>query len=124
MIPPAARFGARMYEREWREDLLPRYVAAVDRAEERVDKADASELMALIDELRAGRRLFRLDGGGRRLCLQGRGNVGDIGSPLAHASIIAREYGIPAVVGCGDATLRLKDGQRVTVDGTAGVVER
>ena len=50
MIPPAARFGARMYEREWREDLLPRYVAAVDRAEERVDKADASELMALIDE--------------------------------------------------------------------------
>src|SRR5207244_12441305 len=51
MIPPAARFGARMYEREWREDLLPRYVAAVDRAEERVDKADASELMALIDEL-------------------------------------------------------------------------
>ena len=111
MIPPAARFGARMYEREWREDLLPRYVAAVDRAEERVDG-------------RAGRRLFRLDGGGRRLCLQGRGNVGDIGSPLAHASIIAREYGIPAVVGCGDATLRLKDGQRVTVDGTAGVVER
>jgi phosphohistidine swiveling domain-containing protein len=42
---------------------------------------------------------------------------------MAHASIIAREYGI-AVVGCGDATLRLKDGQRVAVDGTAGVVER
>ena len=50
--------------------------------------------------------------------------VTDIGSPMAHASIIAREYGIPAVVGCGDATLRLTDGQRVTVDGTAGVVER
>ena len=50
--------------------------------------------------------------------------VTDIGSPMAHASIIAREYGIPAVVGCGDATLRLKDGQRVTVNGTAGVVER
>jgi rifampicin phosphotransferase len=50
--------------------------------------------------------------------------VTDIGNPLAHASIIAREYGIPAVVGCGDATLRLKDGQRVTVDGTAGLVER
>jgi len=49
--------------------------------------------------------------------------VTDIGSPLAHASIIAREYGIPAVVGCGDATLRLKDGQVVTVDGTAGLVE-
>jgi rifampicin phosphotransferase len=51
MIPPAARFGARMYEREWREELLPRYLAAVDRAEESVDKSDASELMALIDEL-------------------------------------------------------------------------
>ena len=49
--------------------------------------------------------------------------VTDVGSPLAHASIIAREYGIPAVVGCGDATLRLKDGQHVTVDGSAGVVE-
>jgi phosphohistidine swiveling domain-containing protein len=49
--------------------------------------------------------------------------VTDIGSPLAHASIIAREYGIPAVVGCGDATLRLRDGQRVTVDGSAGLVE-
>ena len=49
--------------------------------------------------------------------------VTDVGSPLAHASIIAREYGIPAVVGCGDATLRLKDGQHVRVDGNAGVVE-
>jgi pyruvate,water dikinase len=51
MIPPLARFGARMYEREWREDLLPRYIAAVERAEERVDKADTPELMALTDEL-------------------------------------------------------------------------
>ena len=49
--------------------------------------------------------------------------VTDIGSALAHASIIAREYGIPAVVGCGDATSRLHDGQLVTVDGGAGLVE-
>ena len=49
--------------------------------------------------------------------------VTDIGSALAHASIIAREYGIPAVVGCGDATARLRDGQLVTVDGGAGTVE-
>lgn len=49
--------------------------------------------------------------------------VTDVGSALAHASIIAREYGIPAVVGCGDATARLKDGQRVTVDGSTGNVE-
>jgi phosphoenolpyruvate synthase/pyruvate phosphate dikinase len=35
----------------------------------------------------------------------------------------AREYGIPAVVGCADATPRLRDGRRVTVDGGAGNVE-
>jgi len=49
--------------------------------------------------------------------------VTDVGSPAAHASIIAREYGIPAVVGCGDATARLHDGMRVTVDGSTGNVE-
>ena len=49
--------------------------------------------------------------------------VTDVGSALAHASVIAREYGIPAVVGCGDATARLRDGMVVTVDGTHGTVE-
>ena len=49
--------------------------------------------------------------------------VTDVGSPAAHASIIAREYGIPAVVGCGDATARLTTGMRVTVDGGTGNVE-
>lgn len=49
--------------------------------------------------------------------------VTDVGSPASHASIIAREYGIPAVVGCGDATARLHTGMRVTVDGSAGNVE-
>jgi rifampicin phosphotransferase len=49
--------------------------------------------------------------------------VTDGGTLAAHASLIAREYGIPAVVGAGDATLRLRDGQAVTVDGGAGTVE-
>jgi len=49
--------------------------------------------------------------------------VTDVGSAASHASIIAREYGIPAVVGCGDATARLRTGMRVTVDGTTGNVE-
>lgn len=48
--------------------------------------------------------------------------VADVGSPSAHASIIAREYGIPAVVGTGDATSRIADGALVTVDGGAGLV--
>jgi PEP-utilising enzyme, mobile domain len=42
---------------------------------------------------------------------------------LSHPAIIAREHGIPAVVGTGNATAVLKDGQRVTVDGNAGVVD-
>jgi pyruvate,water dikinase len=48
--------------------------------------------------------------------------VTDVGSVMAHASLVAREYGIPAVVGSGDATRKLRDGMLVTVDGSAGVV--
>jgi pyruvate,water dikinase len=49
--------------------------------------------------------------------------VTDGGSLAAHASLVAREYGIPAVVATGDATQRLCDGQNVTVDGSAGFVQ-
>lgn len=45
------------------------------------------------------------------------------GAPLSHAAIVARELGIPTVVGCGNATMRLKTGDRVRVDGGRGVVE-
>jgi len=48
--------------------------------------------------------------------------VTDGGSLAAHASLVAREYGIPAVVGTGDATARLRDGQLVLVDGNRGQV--
>jgi phosphohistidine swiveling domain-containing protein len=49
--------------------------------------------------------------------------ITDIGGSLSHAAIVARELGIPAVVGCGDATIRLKTGDRVRVDGGRGTVE-
>ena len=49
--------------------------------------------------------------------------VTDLGAPLSHAAIVARELGIPAVVGCGDATMRLKTGDRVRVNGGQGLVE-
>jgi rifampicin phosphotransferase len=49
--------------------------------------------------------------------------VTDGGTLAAHASLVAREYGIPAVVATGDATARLDDGQLVTVDGSAGTVQ-
>jgi pyruvate,water dikinase len=51
------------------------------------------------------------------------GLVTDSGGILSHPAIIAREFGIPAVVATGNATALLHDGQRVTVDGNAGVVE-
>ena len=48
--------------------------------------------------------------------------VTDVGGPLSHSSIVAREYGIPAVLGTGVATQRLSTGRKVTVDGDAGTV--
>jgi pyruvate,water dikinase len=48
--------------------------------------------------------------------------VVDTGSAVSHAAIVAREYGIPAVMGSGDGTQRLRDGQRVRVDGSQGLV--
>jgi len=50
------------------------------------------------------------------------GVVTDIGGPLSHGSIVAREYGIPAVMGTGVATRRIQSGQVITVDGTKGEV--
>lgn len=49
--------------------------------------------------------------------------VTDVGAPLSHAAIVARELGIPAVVGCGNATMRLHSGDRIRVDGSRGTVE-
>ncbi|MFN2165489.1 MAG: PEP-utilizing enzyme [Anaerolineae bacterium] len=48
--------------------------------------------------------------------------ITDVGAPLSHAAIVARELGIPAVVGCGIATQRLKTGDRVEVDGGRGEI--
>jgi pyruvate,water dikinase len=50
------------------------------------------------------------------------GAVSDIGGSMSHAAIVAREYSLPAVVGTGTATSRIKDGQRIRVDGGRGVV--
>ena len=51
------------------------------------------------------------------------GVVTDVGGPQSHGSIVAREYGIPAVMGTGVATRRVHGGQVITVDGDAGTVE-
>jgi len=50
------------------------------------------------------------------------GLVMEVGGMMTHGSVVAREYGIPAVVGVHQATTRLKNGQRIRVDGTAGKI--
>ena len=48
--------------------------------------------------------------------------VMEVGGLMTHGAVVAREYGIPAVVGVHEATTRLKTGQRVRVDGSSGLV--
>ena len=48
--------------------------------------------------------------------------VTDTGGLLSHAAIVSREYGIPGVVGCRDATKRIGDGARVLADGSIGEI--
>ena len=50
------------------------------------------------------------------------GLITEVGGMMTHGSVVAREYGIPAVVGVHEATTRLKNGQRIRIDGTAGKI--
>ena len=50
--------------------------------------------------------------------------ITDLGAPLSHAAIVARELGIPAVVGCGIATTKLKTGDLVIVNGSIGFITK
>jgi rifampicin phosphotransferase len=52
-----------------------------------------------------------------------KGLVTEVGGLMTHGAVIAREYGLPAVVGVDQATKRIKDGQRIRVHGTEGYVE-
>jgi pyruvate,water dikinase len=56
------------------------------------------------------------------LFLSAGGLITEVGGMMTHGSVVAREYGIPAVVGVHQATTRLKDGQRIRVDGTVGKI--
>ena len=62
------------------------------------------------------------DPGWTPLFLTAGGLVMEMGGSNSHGAVVAREYGIPAVVGVPDATARLQTGQTVTVDGAAGTV--
>jgi phosphohistidine swiveling domain-containing protein len=62
------------------------------------------------------------DPGWTPLFLQTAGLVMDVGGAMAHGAIVAREYGIPAVVGVAGATERIRTGRRLTVNGTTGTI--
>ncbi len=50
------------------------------------------------------------------------GLVTEVGGLMTHGAVVAREYGLPAIVGISQATTRLKDGQRVRMDGASGTI--
>jgi pyruvate,water dikinase len=52
------------------------------------------------------------------------GLITEIGSPLSHGAVVAREYGIPAIVGAKGAKRFLKDGELVRLDGNTGIIEK
>jgi pyruvate,water dikinase len=56
------------------------------------------------------------------LFLSTKGLVTEVGGLMTHGAVIAREYGLPAVVGVENATRLIKDGQRIRVNGTDGYV--
>ena len=62
------------------------------------------------------------DPGWTPLFLTAGGLVMEMGGPMSHGAIVAREYGIPAVVGVPDATQLIETGRRIIVDGSAGEV--
>jgi pyruvate,water dikinase len=63
------------------------------------------------------------DPGWTPLFLTAGGLVMEMGGANSHGAVVAREYGIPAVVGVADATLRITTGQQITVEGATGQVE-
>ena len=52
------------------------------------------------------------------------GLVTDVGSAVSHGAVVAREYGLPAVLNTREATRSLRSGERVVLDGDRGIVER
>lgn len=78
-----------------------------------------------VEVLQAGEILVApyTDPGWTPLFVHAAGLVCDVGGMMTHGSVIAREYGIPAVVGTREGTKRIRNGQRLRVDGSRGIVE-
>ncbi|HEX8139743.1 MAG TPA: PEP/pyruvate-binding domain-containing protein [Pyrinomonadaceae bacterium] len=129
------------YEREMARKQVPRLLLSTGETfYEGIAEADASDLTgdAVSPGLAEGSvrvvlnpQGVRLDAGEILVCpstdpgwtplfLMAGGLVMEMGGLVTHGSVVAREYGIPAVVGVHQATQRLKTGQRVRIDGSAG----
>ena len=63
------------------------------------------------------------DPGWTPLFINAGGLIMEVGGAMTHGSVVAREYGIPAIVGVPDATTALQSGQRLRIDGSRGVIE-
>jgi phosphoenolpyruvate synthase/pyruvate phosphate dikinase len=63
------------------------------------------------------------DSGWAGLLVRAKGIIAEAGGKLSHGAILAREYGIPAIMDVRNATWVLQDGQRVRIDGSRGIVE-
>ncbi|MGK7926869.1 MAG: PEP-utilizing enzyme, partial [Spirulina sp.] len=63
------------------------------------------------------------DAGWSPLLSRARGIISEVGGKLSHGAILAREYGIPAVMDVNNAMQHLRDGQLVRLDGQKGIVE-
>jgi pyruvate,water dikinase len=57
------------------------------------------------------------------LFLTAGGLIMEVGGMMTHGAVVAREYGIPAVVGVHEATTRLVTGQRISLDGSSGLIQ-
>ena len=80
--------------------------------------------LAEVDKLQKGDILVAraTDPGWTPLFLTAAGLITELGSMLSHGAVVAREYGLPAIVNVASATTILRDGQMITVDGHRGVV--
>jgi pyruvate,water dikinase len=63
------------------------------------------------------------DPGWTPLFISVKGLVTEVGGMMTHGAVIAREYGLPAVVGVNDATRLIQDGQRIRINGSEGYIE-
>ena len=135
------------YERDRQRPSVPRlvYGEALPERQPRPTTAPESEILtgigasrgrvcgriAIVRELDAGLRVDRntilvvpyTDAGWSPLLARAGGLISAVGGRLSHGAIVAREYGIPAVMDVADAFERLQPGQLVWVDGESGAIE-